>query len=114
MAVPILQQGVTIQCPHGGSGVVVTTNSRVKAGGAFALLESDSFTVAGCPFQIPVPGGTKPQPCVTIEWQAAATRVKVGGTAVLLQSSIGLCKSAEGIVQGTAIVAGVQTRARGT
>jgi hypothetical protein len=89
---------------------VVNTNTRVKVGGNFALLSTDAYTVAGCPFTLP---GPKLQPCVTIQWQAEARRVKVAGGPVLLQTSIGLCKSAEQVVQGTALVTGVQTRVKG-
>jgi hypothetical protein len=106
---PILQQGCTIQCPHGGTASVVNTNTRVKVGGNYALLSPDTYTVAGCPFMV----GPKPQPCVTIQWQAAAVRVKVSGKPVILQNSVGLCKSAEQVVQGVAIVTGVQPRVKG-
>src|SRR5688500_1920452 len=95
----ILQLGVTIQCPHGGMGTVANTNLRVKVAGAFALLATDTCTIAGCPFTI----GTTPHPCVLVEWQSPAQRVKVGGKPVLLQSSIGLCKAADQAVQGNAI-----------
>lgn len=106
----ILQQGCTIMCPHGAQAQVVTANARVKVGGGFALLPTDTFLITGCPFTV----GTKPQPCVTIQWVGEAVRVKVGGTGVLLESSTGLCKSAEQAVQGTAILAGVQRQVQGT
>jgi len=105
----ILQMGSTIQCTHGGMVSVVPTNMRVKANGAYALLATDVFLVAGCPFMV----GTKPQPCMTVEWQAAATRVKINGQQVLLETSIGLCKSAEQIVQGVATVSGAQPKVKG-
>jgi len=114
MSAPILQLGCTIMCPHGGTASVVNTNSKVKVGGAFALLATDTYTIAGCPFQIPFGVGTKPQPCVTIEWVNEAQKVKVSGNPVLLQNSQGLCKSAEQLVQGTAIVTGVQTSVMGS
>lgn len=110
MAAAMLQLGCTIQCPHGGMVNPVTANSRVRAGGAFVLLVSDTFPVAGCPFTLP---GPKPSPCVLVQWQLPAQRVTVNGQAVLLETSIGLCKSAEGLVQGTALVSGVQTSAKG-
>ena len=109
MGAPVLQLGCTIQCPHGGMASVVSTNTRVKVGGNYALLSTDTYTVAGCPFTV----GPKVQPCVTVQWQAEAKRVKVSGTPVLLQSSVGLCKSAEQVVQGVAMVTGVQTRVKG-
>jgi hypothetical protein len=104
-----LQLGCTIQCPHGGMASVANTNTRVKVGGDYALLSTDTYTVAGCPFMV----GGKLQQCVTIQWQAEARRVKVSGKPVLLQSSVGLCKSAEQLVQGIAIVTGVQSRVKG-
>ncbi len=105
----ILQLGCTIQCPHGGMTTVTTTNTKVKVNGAFALLVNDNFTIAGCPLNI----SGSPHPCVTIQWQNEAKKVKVSGTPVLLQSSIGLCKAADGLVQGTAIITGFQTRVKG-
>ena len=105
----ILQMGCTIQCPHGGMANAVPSNSRVKVGGNFALLVSDVFTIAGCSFMM----GQSPHPCVTIQWQNEAKKVKVNGTPVLLQSSIGLCKAADQMVQGTAIISGFQTNVKG-
>jgi hypothetical protein len=70
----------------------------------------DTSTVAGCPFQVPVPGGTKPQPCVTVQWLAPAARVTAGGQPVLLQTSPGVCKSAEQIPQGPPTITVNQTR----
>jgi hypothetical protein len=110
MGVAILQLGCTIQCPHGGSGTVVNTNTRVKVSGSYALLSTDTYTIAGCPFTLP---GPKPSPCVTIQWQSEAKKVKVTNKPVLLQTSVGLCKSAEQAVQGIAIISGVQTRVKG-
>ena len=110
MGAYVLQLGCTIQCPHGGLTNVVTSNSRVKVGGNFALLVTDTFTITGCPFVTP---GGNPHPCVTIQWQNEAKKVKVTGKPVLLQSSIGLCKAADQVVQGTAIITGFQTRVTG-
>jgi hypothetical protein len=110
MGVPILDLGCSIQCPHGGRATVVTTNAVVKVGGNFALLATDVMTIAGCAFTLP---GPKPSPCVTIQWTAPAQLVKVNGTPVLLQSSVGLCQSPEGLPQGPAMVAGAQTKVMG-
>lgn len=109
MGTPILQLGCTIQCPHGGTATVSNTNIRLKVGGNYALLVTDTYTIAGCPFTV----GTSPHPCVTIQWTAHAQRVKVNGNPVLLQTSVGLCKAADQLVQGTALVNGVQTRVKG-
>jgi len=77
------------------------------------LLLTDTHTVSGCPFQVPAPSGTKPQPCVTVMWQVGATQTKVNSTPVLLQSSVGLCYSAEQIPQGPPSVVNVQQKALG-
>ncbi|HET6485155.1 MAG TPA: hypothetical protein VFH83_01975 [Spirochaetia bacterium] len=105
----ILQQGAVIQCPHGGTVTAVPTNAVVRVNGAFALLVSDLFLVAGCSFVI----GTTPSPCVTVEWQLPATKIAINGTAVLLDSSLGLCKGPTQAVQGTALISGVQTKVDG-
>ena len=68
----ILQMGCTIQCPHGGQATAVPSNTKVKVDGAFALLPSDTFTIAGCSFMI----GTVASPCMTIQWLGEATKVK--------------------------------------
>jgi len=101
----VLTTTSTIQCPHGGTAILSTGNAKVKADGAFALLESDISTVTGCPFTI----GTKYSPCVRIEWSAGAVKVKAGD-AVLVASSIGLCYSPESAPQGVAIISNTQTK----
>jgi hypothetical protein len=109
MSAFILQLGCTIQCPHGGLATAITTNTKMRVDGAFALLATDTFTIAGCPLNV----SGAPHPCVTIQWVNEAQRVKVDGNPVLLQTSIGLCKAADGLMQGPAVITGVQTRVRG-
>jgi hypothetical protein len=109
MGANILDMGCTIKCPHGGQATVVPGNSRVKVGGNFALLATDTMTIAGCTFNV----SGAPVPCVTIQWTAPATRDTVNGTPVLLQTSVGLCLNAASAPQGTAIVSGVQTKVSG-
>jgi hypothetical protein len=101
--------GCTIQCPHGARVTIVPGNTQVKVGGNYALLVSDTMIVTGCPF---TPGGT-PSPCVTIQWAGEATRDTVSQTAVLLQSSVGMCQNAQKVPQGAAIASGVQTKVSG-
>ena len=98
-----------MMCPHGGQVTVVPSQSKVQTGGGLALLASDTTTVSGCTFTI----GTKPQPCLTVQWVGEATQVKVNGQAVLLKTSSGLCKSAEGMVQGTVSISSTQTKVGG-
>jgi hypothetical protein len=81
------------------------TSNTTSSAGTSMLLESDIHTVAGC---IYAPSGAA-SPCVTIAWSAGASAVTVGGTSVLVKSSIGQCKNAAGAVQGIAIIASTQT-----
>jgi hypothetical protein len=103
----VLTTGSGAQCPHGGQASLSTANQKAKTMSGKLLLESDIHTVSGCAFMI----GTKPSPCIRIEWKAGATKVKANSTAVLLQSSVGLCYSPEGAPQGPAIVTQADTKA---
>ena len=111
MASAILQMGCTIQCPHGGQTTAVPSNTKVKVDGAFALLPTDTFIIAGCSFTLP-PG--TPSPCLTIQWLGEAMKVKINGTGPLLESSTGLCKAATQAPQGPASVSGAQTKVKAT
>lgn len=105
----LLQSGCVLQCPHGAPVQVVPSQRRVTLGGAPALLVADSYVVVGCPFIL----GLVPHPCVSVQWVGQATRVAVDGQPVLLDSSVGLCRAADGVVQGTVLISGVQTKASG-
>ena len=98
-----------VKCTHGGTAILTTANTMVKIDGMPALLESDIHFVVGCPFTVP---SGKPQPCIRIEWTAGAEMCKIRGTKVLIQSSVGKCISAEGAIQGVAIVAQTQMKAK--
>lgn len=106
MGATILTTASVIQCPHGGSARLVTSNTSLEIGGAMALVETDVPPVAGCPFVLP---GPKPSPCVTISWSGGSRNVDADGVPVLTTASVGLCKSAEGAPQGPAVVASTQT-----
>lgn len=101
-------------CTHGATVTAAPGNARVRAGGAPVATLGDQFTVAGCPFQIPVGPGTKPQPCVTVRWIAPAVRVRAGGQPVILQTSSAICQSVEQIPQGPPTVVNTQLRVKGT
>lgn len=109
MPVPICTTTSTIQCPHGGMAILLTTNTLVQIQGAFALLETDVHPVVGCPFTL----GTVYHPCVTIRWSVGATQTRVNGIAVLLQTSVGVCYAADQAPQGIALITQVQTLALG-
>jgi hypothetical protein len=111
---PLIHVGITAMCPHGGSISVVTSNTRVLVSGQPVATLADNYPIAGCPFQIPFGVGTKPQPCVRVQWVAPAARVKVMGQPVILQASTGVCQSAEQIPQGPPSVTVAQTRVVGT
>lgn len=98
-------------CPHGGQLSIISTNVRVTAGGQPLATVSDQFMIAGCAFTIP-PG--KPQPCLKVQWLVPATRVTIGGQPAILQTSSGLCLTAEQIPQGPPTVTVAQTRVLGT
>jgi len=109
MGAGVVDVGCTIQCPHGGQASVIPSNTRVKAGGSFAVLVNDVTTITGCPFNV----SGSPVPCVTVQWLIPSMRFTVTATPVLLESSLGLCLNAAGAPQGTATVNGVQTHVQG-
>jgi hypothetical protein len=102
----------TVNCSHGAKATIAPGQPRVKIGGQFAAVLRDMTSVAGCPFQVPVGAGTKPQPCVKIQWTVPAARVKVNRQFVLVQSSTGICQSAEQIPQGPPVIAATQVRVK--
>jgi hypothetical protein len=106
----ILDTGCTVACPHGGQATITSANTKVKVGGKPAVLATDTMLISKCSFTLP--SGT-PSPCVTVQWSAPAGRVTVNGTAVLLSSSQGVCKSAAGAPQGPAQVSGMQQATSG-
>ncbi len=112
MADPLLHVSMTAYCPHpSGSVSVVTTNTRVKVAGQYAATVSDTFTIAGCEFN---PTGSSPSPCLTIQWIAGATRVKVTGSSAVLTTSNGLCEAAGALPQGAPQIVQTQERVKGT
>jgi hypothetical protein len=105
----LLHVNATVSCPHGAPATAQSTQSRVLVGGQAVTSTADLYTVTGCPFTV----GVKPQPCTTIRWVAPAARVRLNGSPVLLQSSVGICQSAERIPQGPPVVSVVQQRVVG-
>lgn len=85
MGAGVVTAASTLLCAHGGAVSLVPTNLRVKAGGAFAMVQGDAPTIAGCAFTVP-PG--VPTPCVAAQVMVASTRVKIGGKGVVTQSSV--------------------------
>jgi uncharacterized Zn-binding protein involved in type VI secretion len=106
----LLDAGASAICPHGGQVSIVSTNTRVTAGGQPVAVMADTFLVAGCVFMV----GTKPQPCTKVQWLVPASRVTIGGQPAVLQSSSGLCLSADQIPAGPPNVLVTQVRVQGT
>lgn len=79
----LLDKTTTGQCTHGGSAQPLVANPRVKINGNPVLTVATQFAVAGCPNVV----GTSPFPCVLGAFAAGATRVKVMGMPVLLDTS---------------------------
>jgi len=111
MATPLFHVGAQAMCPHGGQVTTIASSPRVTVGGQPVATLADTFLVAGCAFTVPP---SKPQPCMKVQWLVPATRVFVGGQPVILQTSNGLCLSAEQIPQGPPSVVMTQMRVTGT
>jgi hypothetical protein len=110
---PLFHVGATAICTHAGPVTTVSTNFRVLVNGLPVATLADTFLVTGCVFTLPGPP-PKPQPCVKIQWLMPALRVLVNGQPVILQTSTGLCQSAEQIPQGAPTVLVAQPRVIGT
>lgn len=110
MATPVFHVGASAMCPHGGQVTTAPGAAKVLVGGQPAATMGDTYTVAGCAFMV----GTKPQPCVKVQWLAPATRVLIGGQPAILSTSSGLCQSADQIPGGPPSVANTQMKAMGT
>ena len=90
----------SLMCPHGGTVSIISANSKVTAGGAPLALATDTYTIAGCPFQIVVGVATVPSPCVLVQWLVVDLRNTVNGTPTVSASSSGLCLAATQVPQG--------------
>ena len=97
----------SLTCPHGGKVAIVSTNTRAAGPSGALALSTDTFTVAGCPFQIPavVP---IPSPCVTVQWVLPDLRDRAGAGFTLSTSSVGVCLSPAQLPQGTVIIGATQ------
>ena len=80
----LLNESATGTCSHGGNAKPIAGNPRVKVAGSPVLTVMSQLSIAGCPNN---PTGTSPLPCVIAMFASGATRVKVMGMPVLLDSS---------------------------
>ncbi len=97
-----------MQCPHGGMVNVLSSDTRVQAVSSFVLRSSDTFTVAGCPFN---PG--TPHPCVRVQWVQPSLKSQAMGDFTLTEESVGLCVAADMAVQGTVLISFTQAQDSG-
>jgi hypothetical protein len=105
----LLTTASSLQCPHGGTVMISTSNSKVKADGAFVARSSDTFSISGCPFNI----SGSPHPCVRVLWMVTTLRNQAAGGPALAEDSVGLCLAGDSAPQGTVIVASTQTKTKG-
>ncbi len=105
----LLNTSSVMMCPHGGMVSVVSSNTRVQAGGAPVLRASDTFIIAGCALS----AATPPQPCVTVNWVQPDARSQVMGDFTLSEESVGLCTAANQAVQGTVLILFTQPQVSG-
>lgn len=107
---PLYHVGASAICPHGGQVTTISSNVRVLVSGMPVATVADVGLVAGCVFTVPP---SKPQPCVKVQWTVPAARILINGQPALVQTSIGLCQSAEQIPQGPATIVSTQPRVVG-
>jgi hypothetical protein len=115
----LLHVGASVQCFHKAAATISPGLPKVLVSGQVVATTSSQVAVLpGCPFQVPAPSGTKPQPCVSIKWGTVATKVLVGGNPALLGPApgvvAGICQSAEQIPQGAPSIITMQTRVSAT
>ena len=103
----LLNTESTLMCPHGGT-VTGSPTSKVKVGGVFALLSTDTFTIAGCTFN---PGTA--HPCLTVRWVKPAERSTCSKNPTLTEESVGVCLAGDQAVQGTVQIVTTQRKVNG-
>jgi hypothetical protein len=101
----LVQTSATGVCSHGGQMTVAGTAASVLLLGQPAAKASDIHPIVGCPLNI----AGKPQPCVTGSQFTPATRVFIDGQPALLNTSVGVGKSAEQAPQGPVAINSAQT-----
>lgn len=112
MAGKTLTTASSLSCPHGATVTITPSNTHAKADGNFIATAADTFTIAGCPFQLPTVPPT-PSPCITVQWIVTDEMVTAGAP-TLSESSQGLCISALGPPQGPVIISSTQTKVSST
>jgi hypothetical protein len=99
MASVVTEQS-TITCTHQGQVQAVAGQSKLKVAGALVLVDGDLnlATISGCTTVANPPAGTVTCATTTPPTSGVATKLKVGGKGVLLDSVAG---KTSGTVTGT-------------
>ena len=105
----LLDTSSVMMCPHGGSVIAISSNTRAKTSSGAILRASDTFTIAGCAFNI----SGAPHPCVSVNWVSPDARTKALDDLTLSQQSIGLCVAGDQAVQGVVLITSTQARVSG-
>jgi hypothetical protein len=88
MPAPVLHQGATVACSHGGQAIPTVPDPRVLVSGMPVATLSAPWAVAGCAMP-PPPAGNGP--CVTAQWVLGAVRVTSLGQPLLIMTGTALC-----------------------
>jgi hypothetical protein len=94
---PLVEQGATVMCAHGGQAQPTVPSPRVTLGGKAALTLTPPWTVSGCAFP-PQSGG----PCVTAMWSVGTVRVTSMKQPLVVSSGTATC-----VPTGTPLTASV-------
>ena len=104
----LLNSQSVIMCPHGGMvSHIPTTYTSYRVDGRRPMFLTDHYVVVGCPNYM-----HGPSPCTMVTWLNGTVLLLVKGQPLLTLSSVGLCQSASGIMQGPAIITYTQTGQR--
>lgn len=86
---PLIQQGATVLCAHGGQAMPTVPNPAVTLTGMPSALLPNPWVIAGCPgVPLPVP------PCVTGQWIVGTVRVTSNGQPLVIQTGVAVCTPA--------------------
>jgi hypothetical protein len=87
MPSPVLHQGATVICAHGGQAMPTVPSTRLMVSGMAATATSAPWTVAGCAFAPPTGNG----PCVTAQWLVGASRATSEGQPLVIMTGTSIC-----------------------
>jgi hypothetical protein len=104
----------TLECPHGGSVQITTTNTQAQADEGYIATMADTFVVSNCSFQIPAAPSPIPSPCLTVQWIVPDVWVRVNGSPTVSETSVGICLSATLTPQGKVKVSNTQKKVSST